>query len=70
MHVQSNETCLNYQNELDQLKKINEQKRARERELEIINDDLERKIRFVLYIYCILIIKLYILIFVVIIILY
>jgi len=45
LHVQSNETCLNYQNELDQLKKINEQKRARERELEIINDDLERKIR-------------------------
>jgi len=45
LHVQSNETCLNYQNELDQLKKINEQKRTRERELEIINDDLERKIR-------------------------
>jgi len=45
LHVQSNESCSNYQNELDHLKKINEQKRARERELEIVNDDLERKIR-------------------------
>jgi len=31
---------------LDQLKKVNEQYRSRERELEIVNDDLERKIRF------------------------
>jgi FtsZ-binding cell division protein ZapB len=45
LHVKSNETCLNYQNELDRLKKINEQKRTRERELEIVNDELERKIR-------------------------
>jgi len=45
LHVQSNESCSNYQNELDHLKKINEQKRTRERELEILNDELERKIR-------------------------